>query len=165
MACSIYYVNVLCTCLPACLQHASYYYFLTPIYVFAGPGPAADTAASTHNAAPHSQHPRGLADWSDSSSSAFASVSAQPAPATTNAPPVPYNLSQSYALWSHYMLNKNAVPYSSYPAPHEENPHPLRHTHIPPDKDSGMQSFHIREQPNKARPAICFHSFQHHRHR
>jgi len=103
----------------------------------AGPGPAADTAASTHNAAPHSQHPRGLADWSDSSSSAFASVSAQPAPATTNAPPVPYNLSQSYALWSHYMLNKNAVPYSSYPAPHEENPHPLRHTHIPPHKDPG----------------------------
>ncbi|XP_025822620.1 B3 domain-containing protein IDEF1-like isoform X1 [Panicum hallii] len=101
-----------------------------------GPGPAADTAASTHNAAPHSQHSRGFADWS-ASSSAFASVSAQPAPATTNAPPFPYNLSQSYTLWSHYMLNKNAMPYSSYPAPHEENLHPLRHTHIPPDKDSG----------------------------
>lgn len=36
------------------------------------------------------------------------------------------------------MLNKN-VSYSSYHVPHEENPHPLRHTHIP-DKDSGSAS-------------------------
>ena len=155
-------------CLPACLPSACFYLLLSHPYlcthIFAGPGPAADAAASTHNAAPHSQHSRGFADWS-ASSSAFASVSPQPAPATTNAPPFPYNLSQSYALWSHYMLNKNAVPYSSYPAPHEENPHPLRHTHIPPHKDPGMQSFHIREQTNKARPAIYFHSFQHHTHR
>ncbi|KAG2576059.1 hypothetical protein PVAP13_6NG003500 [Panicum virgatum] len=110
-----------------------------PLPFHVGPpaaGPAADAAASTHNAAPHSQHSRGFADWS-ASSSAFASVSPQPAPATTNAPPFPYNLSQSYALWSHYMLSKNAMPYSSYPAPHEDNPRSLRHTHIPPDKDSG----------------------------
>ncbi|OEL26820.1 B3 domain-containing protein IDEF1 [Dichanthelium oligosanthes] len=103
----------------------------------AAAGPGADTAASTHNAAPHSQPSRGFADWS-ASNSAFASVAAQPTapPATTNTP-FHYNLSQSYALWTHhYMLNKNAVSYPSYPAPHEDNPHPLRHTHIQ-DKDSG----------------------------
>ncbi|AQK78010.1 B3 domain-containing protein IDEF1 isoform X1 [Zea mays] len=94
-----------------------------------GPRPGADAdASSTHNAnaTPHSQPPRAFTDWS-ASNSAFA---AQPAPATTNTP-FHYNLSQSYALWTHYMLNKN-VSYSTYSTPHE----PLRHTHIP-DKYSG----------------------------
>ncbi|XP_062191151.1 B3 domain-containing protein IDEF1-like [Phragmites australis] len=96
-------------------------------------GPGAD--ASAHNAAPHSQTPRGFTDWS-ASNSAFASLAAQPAPATSNAA-YNYNLSQSYALWTHYMLNKN-VSYS-YPAPHEEHAPPLRH-HLSQDKDSGSAS-------------------------
>ncbi|KAJ1266748.1 hypothetical protein BS78_07G001700 [Paspalum vaginatum] len=93
------------------------------------PGPGTD--ASTHNAAHHSHPLRGFADWSASSNSAFA-----PAPNT----PFHYNITQPYALWTHCMLNKN-VSYSSYPVPvpHEENPHQLRHTHIP-DKDSGSAS-------------------------
>jgi hypothetical protein len=109
--------------------------------IYAGPG--ADAAAppaapSAHNAAPHSQPSRGFSDWS-ASNSAFASVAVQPAPATTTTTPFHhYNLSQSYTLWTHYMLNKNALPYTSYPAaPRDDNPHPLHHTHIPPDKDSG----------------------------
>ncbi|XP_066351946.1 B3 domain-containing protein IDEF1-like isoform X2 [Miscanthus floridulus] len=105
----------------------------------AGPGPGADAdASSTHNvnAAPHSQPPRGFTDWSPSNS-AFAAVAAQPAPATTNTP-FHYNLSQPYTLWTHFMLNKN-VSCSTYPTQHEENPNPLRHTHIP-DKDSGCAS-------------------------
>ncbi|KAL6659615.1 hypothetical protein ACP70R_003655 [Stipagrostis hirtigluma subsp. patula] len=96
-------------------------------------GPGAD--ASTHNAPPHSLNPRGFADWS-ASNSAFASLAAQPAPATNDAA-FHYNISQSYALWTHYMLNKN-VSYS-YPAPNEEHAHPLRHSHSQ-DKDSGSAS-------------------------
>uniref|UniRef100_A0A0A8XSY4 TF-B3 domain-containing protein n=1 Tax=Arundo donax TaxID=35708 RepID=A0A0A8XSY4_ARUDO len=94
-------------------------------------GPGAD--ASTFNvAAPHSQTPRGFADWS-ASNSAFTSLAAQPPPVASNAA-FRYNLSQSYALWTHYMVNKN-VPYS-YPAPYEEHAPPLRHSHSQ-DKDSG----------------------------
>nr|CAB3479607.1 unnamed protein product [Digitaria exilis] len=98
-----------------------------------GPGPGAEPP-SPHNAAPHSQPSRGFADWS-ASNSAFASVAAPSAPATTNTP-FHYNLSQSYALWTHYMLNKNAPSYSSYPAPHDD----MRHAHIALDKDSGSTS-------------------------
>ncbi|WVZ95602.1 hypothetical protein U9M48_041341 [Paspalum notatum var. saurae] len=106
-----------------------------------GPGPGTD-ASSAHNAAHHSHPLRGFADWSASSNSAFASAPPpHPAPATANTP-FHYNLTQSYALWTHCMLNKN-VSYSPYPVPvpHEENPpHPqLRHAHIP-DKDSGSAS-------------------------
>ncbi|TVU43856.1 hypothetical protein EJB05_10356, partial [Eragrostis curvula] len=93
-------------------------------------GPGAD--ASPHNAAPHSQNPRGFSDWS-ASNSAFSSLAGQPAPATTNAA-FNYNLSPSYSLWTHCMLNKN-VSYS-YPAPHEEHAHTLRHSHSQ-DKESG----------------------------
>ncbi|XP_062196252.1 B3 domain-containing protein IDEF1-like [Phragmites australis] len=96
-------------------------------------GPGAD--ASTHNDAPRSQTPRGFADWS-ASNSAFSSLAAQPTPATGNAA-FHHNLSQSYALWTHYMLNRN-VSYS-YPAPHEEHAPPLRHT-LSQDKDLGSAS-------------------------
>jgi hypothetical protein len=84
--------------------------------------------ASLPNAAPHSQIPRGFSDWS-ASNSVFTSLAGQPAPATTN-PPFNYNLSPSYALWNHYMFNKNVA--YSYPAPTEDHAHTLRQ-----DKESG----------------------------
>ncbi|GJN12690.1 hypothetical protein PR202_ga30992 [Eleusine coracana subsp. coracana] len=93
-------------------------------------GPGAD--ALPPNAAPHSQISRGFSDWS-TSNGAFASLAGQSAPATTN-PHFNYNLSPSYALWTHYTLNKNAA--YSYPAPTEEHAHTLRHTHNQ-DKESG----------------------------
>ncbi|TKW08019.1 hypothetical protein SEVIR_6G001200v4 [Setaria viridis] len=126
---------------PLPFHHVPLHHPAPPGAPAAGPGAdAAAAAPSTHNAAPHSQPSRGFSDWS-ASNSAFASVAAQPAPATTTTTPFHYNLSQSYALWTHYMLNKNALPYTSYPAaPQDENSHPLHHTHIPPDKDSGSAS-------------------------
>ncbi|KAL6856990.1 hypothetical protein ACP4OV_018372 [Aristida adscensionis] len=127
--------------------------FPLPFPYPSGPGPD----APTHNVAPHSQNPRGFSDWS-ASNSAFASISAQPAPPTNNAP-FHYNLSQSYALWTHYMLNKN-VSYS-YPASHDEHAHPLCHSHSQ-DKDSagsasasslGVESFTTMSLG----PNICTH--------
>ncbi|CAL4996043.1 unnamed protein product [Urochloa decumbens] len=105
-----------------------------PAAAAAGPGPGPGPAAD--NAAPLSQPSRGFADWS-ATNSAFASASAAAsAPAATNTQPFHYT--QSYALWTHYMLNKNAPAYSPYPAaPHEENPHQMN---IPSDKDSGSAS-------------------------
>ncbi|CAO2169918.1 unnamed protein product, partial [Urochloa humidicola] len=102
-----------------------------PSAAAAGPGPAADNAA-----APLSQPSRGFADWS-ASNSAFASAAVQPAPtpaATTTTQPFHYAQTQSYAFWTHYMLNKNA-PYPA--AAHEEDPHQMR---IPSDEDSGSAS-------------------------
>jgi hypothetical protein len=96
--------------------------------MYAGQG----TDAWLPNAAPHSQIPRGFSDWT-ASNSAFPSITGQPAPATTN-PPFNYNLTPSYALWNHYMFNKNVA--YSYPEPTEEHANTLCHTHSQ-DKESG----------------------------
>lgn len=120
-----------------------------------GPVPGADADASSTNnanAAPHSHPARGFTDWS-ASNSAFAAVATQPAPTTTNTP-FHYNLSQSYALWTHYMLNKN-VSCSTYPTPHEENPHPLRHTpHIPEENPHPLRHTHIPDKDSGTSPAF-----------
>ncbi|EES14344.2 hypothetical protein BDA96_07G000400 [Sorghum bicolor] len=126
----------------------------------AGPVVADADAASTHganaNAAPHSQPPRGFTDWSPSNS-AFAAVAAQPAPATTNTP-FHYNVPQSYALWTHYMLNKN-VSCSTYPTQHEENPHPLRQTHIPEENPHPLRHSHIPDKDSGCASSLGFDSF------
>jgi hypothetical protein len=109
---------------------------------YAGQG----TDASLPNAAPHSQIPRGFSDWT-ASNSAFPSITGQPAPApapapaTTN-PPFNYNLTPSYALWNHYMFNKNAA--YSYPAPTEDHANTLRHTHRQ-DKESGTTPVYLSD--------------------
>ncbi|XP_021321517.1 B3 domain-containing protein IDEF1 isoform X2 [Sorghum bicolor] len=125
-----------------------------------GPVVADADAASTHganaNAAPHSQPPRGFTDWSPSNS-AFAAVAAQPAPATTNTP-FHYNVPQSYALWTHYMLNKN-VSCSTYPTQHEENPHPLRQTHIPEENPHPLRHSHIPDKDSGCASSLGFDSF------